>query len=67
MSFFFNAIQRRWLAGRTENVAFANKLIEKQTAEEKVEIPASEISHSLDEKTVQKAREILADISRYWQ
>jgi hypothetical protein len=63
MSFFLDAIQRRWMAGRTENVAFANKLIvDQQSVKRPVQPSTTKISHSLDEKTVQKTQEILADI-----
>jgi hypothetical protein len=63
MSFFLDAIQRRWVAGRTENVAFANKLIvDQQSVKRPVQPSTTKISHSLDEKTVQKTQEILADI-----
>jgi hypothetical protein len=63
MSFFLDAIQRRWVAGRTENVAFANKLIfDQQSVKRPAQPSTTKISHSLDEKTVQKTQEILADI-----
>jgi hypothetical protein len=63
MSFFLDVIQRRWVAGRTENVAFANKLIvDQQSVEHQAQPSTTKISHSLDEKTVQKTQEILADI-----
>jgi hypothetical protein len=63
MSFFLDAIQRRWVAGRTENVAFANKLIvDQQSVKRPVQPSTTKISHNLDEKTVQKTQEILADI-----
>ena len=63
MSFFLDAIQRRWLAGRTENVAFANKLIvDQQSVKRPTQPSTTKISHSPDEKTVQKTQEILADI-----
>jgi len=63
MSFFLDAIQRRWVVGRTENVAFANKLIVDQQSKGPAQTSTTKISHSLDEKTVQKTQEILADIS----
>lgn len=63
MPFFLDVIQRRWVAGRTENVAFANKLIiDQQSVEPKAQPSAAKISHSLDEKTVQKTQEILSNI-----
>jgi hypothetical protein len=63
MSFFLDVIQRRWVAGRTENVAFANKLIvDQQSVKRPAQPSTTKISHSLDEKTVQKTQEILADI-----
>jgi hypothetical protein len=65
MSFFLDAIQRRWVDGCTENVAFANKLIvDQQSVKRPAQPSTTKISHSLDEKTVQKTQEILADIGR---
>ena len=49
--------------GRTENVAFANKLIvDQQSVKRPTQPSTTKISHNLDEKTVQKTQEILADI-----
>ena len=68
MTFFLEVIQRRWQSGRTEYVAFANRLITEEQNAELAEIEAQlsspTISHNLDEKTIQKTQEILIDIGR---
>jgi hypothetical protein len=55
MSFFLDAIQRRWVAGRTENVAFANKLIvDQQSVEHQAQPSTTKISYSLDDEKLYK-------------
>ncbi len=65
MTFFLDVIQRRWVGGCTENVAFANKLIiDQQSVKRPAQPSTTKISIEIDEKTTQKAQEILEEIGR---
>jgi hypothetical protein len=66
MTFFLDVIQRRWQSGRTEYVAFANRLIaeEEQNAEQQAQPSSTKISIKIDDKTIQKVRKILEEIGR---